>query len=248
MAGGVAGAAGDGDMAGAAGRVIVALDLPEGEALALADMLPRGAWLKVGMTLFYAAGPRIVTELKARGFHVFLDLKLHDIPHQVREASAVLGELGADLLTVHGAGGADMVAAAREGLTRVGAPTKILAVTVLTSMDAAGLEQIGVGRALPDQVRELARASYAAGADGVICSPLEAGNLRGVLGPEALIVTPGVRPAGADIGDQSRVATPGAAVKDGASHVVVGRPITQAADPAAAFEAIAADIRGNNAH
>ena len=166
-------------MAGAAGRVIVALDLPEGEALALADMLPRGAWLKVGMTLFYAAGPRIVTELKARGFHVFLDLKLHDIPHQVRE---------------------------------------------------------------------LARASYAAGADGVICSPLEAGDLRGVLGPEALIVTPGVRPAGADVGDQSRVATPGAAVKDGASHVVVGRPITQAADPAAAFEAIAADIRGNNAH
>lgn len=231
-----------------AGRIIVALDLPEREALALADVLPRGAWLKVGMTLFYAAGPRIVSELKARGFRVFLDLKLHDIPHQVREAAAVLGELGADLLTVHAAGGADMVAAAREGLDRVGAATKILAVTVLTSMDAAGLAQIGVGRLLPDQVRELARGSYAAGADGVVCSPLEARDLRAALGPEALIVTPGVRPAGANAGDQSRVATPGAAIKNGASHVVVGRPITQAADPAAAFEAIAADIRRSDAN
>lgn len=231
-----------------AGRIIVALDLPEREALALADVLPRGAWLKVGMTLFYAAGPRIVSELKARGFRVFLDLKLHDIPHQVREAAAVLGELGADLLTVHAAGGPDMVAAAREGLDRVSAATKILAVTVLTSMDAAGLAQIGVGRLLPDQVRELARGSYAAGADGVVCSPLEARDLRAALGPEALIVTPGVRPAGANAGDQSRVATPGAAIKNGASHVVVGRPITQAADPAAAFEAIAADIRRNDAN
>lgn len=234
--------------AAGAERIIVALDLPEREALALADVLPRGAWLKVGMTLFYAAGPRIVSELKARGFRVFLDLKLHDIPHQVREASAVLGELGADLLTVHGAGGADMVTAAREGLDRAGAATKILAVTVLTSMDAAALAQIGVGRLLPDQVRELARGSYAAGADGVVCSPLEARDLRAALGPEALIVTPGVRPAGANAGDQSRVATPGAAIKNGASHVVVGRPITQAADPAAAFEAIAADIRRNDAN
>ena len=234
--------------AAGAERIIVALDLPEREVLALADALPRGTWLKVGMTAFYAAGPRIVSELKARGFRVFLDLKLHDIPHQVREASAVLGELGAELLTVHVAGGADMVAAAREGLDRAGAATKILAVTVLTSMDAAALAQIGVGRPLPDQVRELARGSYAAGADGVVCSPLEARDLRAALGPEALIVTPGVRPAGANAGDQSRVATPGAAIKNGASHVVVGRPITQSANPVAAFEAIAEDMRRNDAN
>ncbi|QOQ39521.1 orotidine-5'-phosphate decarboxylase [Trueperella pecoris] len=224
-------------------RVIVALDLSEGEALALADTLPRGAWVKVGMTLFYATGPRIVTELKDRGFKVFLDLKLHDIPHQVRQASAVLGRLGADLLTVHAAGGADMIRAAREGLASAGATsTAILAVTVLTSMDEATLASIGVERDLPAQVAALARASYAAGADGVVCSPLEAPHLRGALGPEALIVTPGVRPPGAQLGDQSRVATPAAAVAGGASHVVVGRPITAADEPARAFTAISTDI------
>ncbi|UVJ59976.1 orotidine-5'-phosphate decarboxylase [Trueperella pyogenes] len=224
-------------------RVIVALDLPEGEALALAETLPAGAWVKVGMTLFYAAGPRIVSQLKARGFRVFLDLKLHDIPHQVRQASAVLGGLGADLLTVHAAGGADMVRAAREGLTSAGATsTAILAVTVLTSMDEATLTSIGVARGLPAQVDALARASCAAGADGVVCSPLEAPHLRGALGAQALIVTPGIRPPGAQLGDQSRVATPTAAVAGGASHVVVGRPITAAEDPVGAFAAIAADI------
>lgn len=203
-----------------------------GRTLALADTLPAGAWVKVGMVLFYAAGPRIVSQLKARGFRVFLDLKLHDIPHQVRQASAVLGGLGAD-----------MVRAAREGLTSAGATsTAILAVTVLTSMDEVTLTSIGVARDLPAQVDGLARASWAAGADGVVCSPLEAPHLRGALGAQAFIVTPGVRPPGAQLGDQSRVATPAAAVAGGASHVVVGRPITAAEDSAGAFAAIAADI------
>lgn len=221
-------------------RLIVALDSDASDALALAQALAgHVGWVKVGMTLFYEAGPEIVREFSRMGFQVFIDLKLHDIPHQVEGAARQLGALGAGLLTVHASGGPEMVAAARRGSEEGAAtqglnPPSILAVTVLTSMDDAGLAVIGIGRTAPEQVELLATGATAAGAHGVVCSPEEAGAMRGLLGDAALIVTPGVRPVGADRGDQSRVATPSQAMRSGSSHLVIGRPITAAPDPLAA--------------
>ena len=231
-------------------RVIIALDCSEAEALALADALSgKARFLKVGMTLYYAAGPQIVKTLRERGFKVFIDLKLHDIPHQVRGAAASLSAVGAEMTTVHAQGGVAMMQGAMEGVRSVapdaaaadGRPA-VLGITVLTSMGPEDLEQIGIGRAVDEQVEAMARLVAQAGLDGVVCSPLEAKKMREVLGPEAFIVTPGVRPAGSAIGDQNRVATPAAAIEAGASHIVVGRPITQADDPVAAFEAICAEL------
>lgn len=229
-------------------RVIVALDCDRARALELADELAgRARWVKVGMTLFYAEGPEMVRELKDRGFKVFLDLKFHDIPHQVRGAARSAALAGADLMTAHGLGSAAMLAACREGAEEAaarlgGERPRLLAITVLTSMDADTLAQTGVSRPMAEQVRMLASCAAEAGLSGVVASPQEAGMLRELLGPDALIVTPGVRPLGADKGDQSRVATPREAFDAGASHIVVGRPITQASDPVAAFEAIAAEL------
>ncbi|MCH3943133.1 MAG: orotidine-5'-phosphate decarboxylase [Atopobiaceae bacterium] len=231
-------------------RIIVALDCDHGRAVELAGLLKgRATWLKVGMTLYYASGPAIVEYLKDLGFKVFLDLKLHDIPHQVRGAAESASLTGADLLSVHSLGGADMVRAAREGVQAAalerGVRTKLVAITVLTSMDAESLAQVGIERPVGEEVASLAGLSHEAGVDGVVCSPREAAAMRSALGPKALVVTPGVRPAGSEVADQRRIATPAEAVAAGASHIVVGRPITQSDDPAAAFSAIAHQVEAS---
>lgn len=229
-------------------RVIVALDCDREEALSLADALSGHAkWLKVGMTLYYAEGPSIVREFKECGFKVFLDLKFHDIPHQVRGAARSAASAGADLLSVHGLGAGAMLKAAREGAEEaaeaMGAErAKLVAITVLTSMDEAAMEQIGLTCPIADEAARLAVLAKGSGIDGIVCSPREAAEMRELLGPDALIVTPGVRPAGAELGDQSRVATPAAAISAGASHLVIGRPITGAQDPVAAYEAIVEEL------
>ncbi len=236
------------DRAAAADSVIVALDCSEGRALELADVLsPELAWVKVGMELFYAAGPALVPRMRERGLRVFLDLKLHDIPNTVRAASRELARLGAGMLTVHASGGPAMVAAAREGLDE-GArlaglePPRLLAVTVLTSMDQTQLAAVGVNSPVAEQVARLAGMARANGADGVVCSALEASAMRGLLGPGALVVTPGVRPGGASLDDQTRVATPGSAIRSGSTHLVVGRPVTRSEDPRAAFLGILDEV------
>lgn len=194
-------------------RVIVALDCDRERALELAHELSgHAAWLKVGMTLYYAEGPEIVKTFKDLGFKVFLDLKFHDIPHQVRGAARSASLAGADLLSVHGLGSGAMLAACREGA---------------------------------EEAARLAKLAQANGIDGIVCSPMEAHDMRELLGPDALIVTPGVRPVGAALGDQSRVATPSQAIERGASHIVVGRPITGADDPVAAFDAIVVELVEN---
>lgn len=230
-------------------RVIVALDVPSAEqALALVDgMAASLSWAKVGMELFYAAGAPLVRALKERDLHVFLDLKMHDIPNTVRGASRVLASLGVDMVTIHALGGPKMVEAARaglnEGASMAGLPApKLLAVTILTSMDQEQLEAIGIECSVGEEAGLLASMAYAHGADGVVCSAFEAAALRETLGPDALIVTPGIRPAGADAGDQSRVATPARAIGEGASHLVVGRPVSQAPVPIEALEKICAEV------
>ena len=232
--------------------VIVALDLPRDEALELADSLRgRVAWLKVGMTLFYAEGPAIVARLREKGFDVFVDLKLHDIPHQVAGAAAEIARLGAGMFTVHASGGVAMMRAAVESSRRaaeeVGLPAPcVLGVTVLTSTDAAGLVEIGVARDAAEQVRLLAQLAHTAGVDGVVCSPHEAAEMRELLGEGALVVTPGIRPQWSETGDQARIATPTAALAAGASHLVIGRPITAAPVPAEAVARILSEIEGAN--
>ena len=221
-------------------RIIVALDCSGEEALAIARSLQgRAAWLKVGMTLYYQEGPQIITKLKDMGFNVFVDLKFHDIPHQVYGAATSVARAGADMFTLHTIGGLEMMRSAVDGLIEAGRPDVItLGITVLTSMSEEDLELTGVTRSLPDQVRTLAQQAQTAGLTGVVASPQEAAMLRKELGREAYIVTPGVRPVGASLDDQSRVATPRQAFDNGASHLVIGRPITAAADPAEAFESI----------
>ena len=229
-------------------RIIVALDCDRERALELADELQgRAVWLKVGMTLFYAEGPDIVREFKRRGFKVFLDLKFHDIPHQVRGAARSAALAGADLLSVHGLGSGPMLAACREGAEEAAAISgerpRLVAITVLTSMDQDALASIGISDPISVEAIRLATLASENGIDGVVCSPHEASRMRSILGgPKALVVTPGVRPAGAALGDQSRVATPASAINAGASHIVVGRPITGAEDPLTAYEAIVAEL------
>ncbi len=231
-------------------RIIVALDVDSGHgALSLARQLQGHArWLKVGMTLFYAEGPAVVHAVRELGFEVFVDLKLHDIPHQVRGAARSLASLGAGMVTAHASGGEAMVHAAvdgcAEGAARAGlAPPAVLAITVLTSTDDVTLASIGVSRTAAEQVELLGGLARQAGASGVVCSPLEADRMRALWGDGALIVTPGVRPAGSEAGDQARIATPAEAFIAGASHVVIGRPVTAAADPVAAFEAIVSETQ-----
>ena len=230
-------------------RIIIALDCGRDEAVALAEKLRgRARWVKVGMTLYYACGPSIVAAFKQRGFKVFLDLKLHDIPFQIEGAAKSAALTGADMITMHTQGGQAMLEAAQRGVNAAaaersdGAAAVTLGITVLTSMDQAALEQIGIERTPAEQVALLASVAKEAGISGVVASPQEAKMLREILGPRAYIVTPGVRPAGADKFDQNRVATPAEAFENGASHIVIGRPITRAEDPAAAFDAIALKI------
>lgn len=226
----------------------VALDLSREDALELCGRLENHVgWMKVGMTLFYAEGPEIVAACKELGYKVFLDLKLHDIPHQVKGAARAAALAGADLLTVHALGGSEMIAAAREGVEEAQAQTgaertKIVAVTVLTSMDEAALAEVGIRESAAQEVETLARMAVSSGADGIVCSPVEVERMREVLGEEAWIVCPGVRPQGSDAGDQKRVATPAKAIADGATLLVVGRPITQADDPVRACDGIVSEV------
>lgn len=228
--------------------IIIALDCDRETALGLANRLAgRATWVKVGMTLFYRYGPSIVDDLRVRGLRVFLDLKLHDIPFQVRGAAFSASLSGADILSIHGLGGAAMVAEARAGVEEAAAErgearTRLVAISVLTSMDADALASIGIDAPMVDEVARLSSLSVRAGSDGVVCSPKEAAQMRALLGPEALIVCPGVRPAGSDVGDQRRVSMPAAAIGAGASKLVIGRPITHASDPVAAFEGIVAEL------
>jgi orotidine-5'-phosphate decarboxylase len=238
-------------------RLIVALDFPSSDAaMDLVDRL-QGAcrWFKVGMELYYAAGNQILDRLRERGFEVFLDLKLHDIPNTVAGAVRAVAGTGASLLTVHAGGGERMMRAAAQAADRPGAP-RLLAVTVLTSMDAAELRAVGVvgdageggsreaGGVVETQVLRLARLARAAGIHGLVCSAEEVAAVREAMGPEALLVVPGIRPAGTGSSDdQSRVASAAQAIARGASKLVVGRPIAQAPDPARAAAGILAEIR-----
>jgi orotidine-5'-phosphate decarboxylase len=224
-------------------RLVVALDLPSRqEALKLVDRLGQTCqWFKVGMELYYAAGNSIVQQLRDRGFDIFLDLKLHDIPNTVAGAVRSATRAGASLLTIHASGGAAMMDAAAEAASAPGSP-RLLAVTVLTSMDANQLAGIGVTASPAEQVLRLARLAQASGIDGMVCSPEEVDLLRKETGPDTLLVIPGIRPAGSDIEDQKRIATPAQAITHGASILVVGRPITRAPDPAEAARAILQEI------
>jgi len=224
-------------------RLAVALDLPDAkQALTLVDALDGTCqWFKVGMELYYAAGNSFVQELRRRGFDVFLDLKLHDIPNTVAGAVRSAAQAGASLLTVHACGGGAMLQAAAEAATVPGAP-KLLAVTVLTSMDASELSRIGVVGTPAEQVLRLAKLAKSSGIDGMVCSAEEVGTLRTEWGPQTMLVVPGIRPAGAATEDQRRIATPATAIAQGASMLVVGRPITTAKDPAAAAQAILEEI------
>ncbi len=223
-------------------RLIVALDVPKADAArVLVDRLSgRVGLFKVGNQLFTAAGPELVREIVGRGEKVFLDLKYHDIPNTVAGAVASASRLGVSLVDVHGLGGRAMMEAAVGALPAMG--TRLLAITILTSHDDETLDEIGVNGSVVESVRRLAELAKDAGTDGVVASPQEVGMIREACGRDFLIVTPGIRPAGAAPGDQARPATPAAALSAGADYLVVGRPITEAADPGAAADAIVAEM------
>lgn len=228
-------------------RVIVALDYPDAKsALALvARLTPQLCRLKVGKELFTAAGPQLVEALVAHGYDVFLDLKYHDIPNTVAAACRAAAALGVWMLNVHALGGSAMMEAAREAVS--GSPDmKLIAVTLLTSMGEADMREIGLSDSPQDAVLRLARLAQRSGLHGVVCSGLEARLLREALGREFNLVTPGIRPASSD-DDQKRVLTPAEAIAEGAHYLVIGRPITKAADPGAALEKINMDIGGTAA-
>ncbi len=225
-------------------RIIVALDYPDAApALALAERLDPGLCkLKVGKELFVAAGPQLVQTLVDRGYQVFLDLKFHDIPNTVAQACKAAARLGVWMLNVHASGGPAMMRAAREALEATHPRPRLIAVTVLTSLSRPDLAAIGLDLPPEDQVLRLARLSHAVGLDGVVCSALEAERLRRELGPDFLLVTPGIRPVGSAGDDQQRVLTPIQALRAGADYLVVGRPITRAPDPVAALQTMHAEI------
>jgi orotidine-5'-phosphate decarboxylase len=225
-------------------RLIVALDVPDAASAArLVDRLEGTCtWFKVGLELFVAAGPAVLEPLLKRGHSIFLDLKFHDIPNTVAGAVRSAAGLGAKMMTVHAAGGPAMLEAARIALEGIANPPELLAVTMLTSMDAIQTGAIGLERSPAEQVELLARMGLAARMRGFVCSPQEVGAVRALTGPGGILVVPGIRPAGAAAGDQKRIATPGETLRAGASYLVVGRPITQAADPAAAAQAILAEM------
>jgi orotidine-5'-phosphate decarboxylase len=226
-------------------RIIVALDFADTRtALACAARLPPGRCrVKVGKELYTGAGPAIVEALHERGFDVFLDLKFHDIPNTVAGACRAAASLGCWMLNVHASGGRAMLEAARGAIESARPRPRLIAVTVLTSLDAAQLRELGIADPPAVHAERLARLARAAGLDGVVASAAEAASLRACCGPGFLLVTPGIRPAGADADDQKRVATPASAIGDGADYLVIGRPITGAPDPARALEDIESSIR-----
>ena len=229
-------------------RLVVAADSSEREKLlALAERLrPAVGMLKIGLEAFTACGPDLVREVRGLGMPVFLDLKLHDIPNTVERAAANAARLGVQLLTVHAGGGEAMLRAAVAGATAgvpAGlAPPVVLAVTVLTSLDDAALEALQMPGTAGERVRAWADLAHRAGCGGIVCSPHEVAAMRAAHGPDFVLLSPGIRPAGGAAGDQKRVATPRAAVEAGATYLVVGRPITEAPDPLAAAEAILVEM------
>jgi orotidine-5'-phosphate decarboxylase len=221
-------------------RLIVALDVPSAaEAAHLVNRLERSCqWFKVGLELFVAAGPAVLEQWVARGHSIFLDLKFCDIPNTVAGAVRSAATLGVRMMTVHASGGPAMLRAARAALDGLENPPELLSVTMLTSMDQAQVNAVGLERSPAEQVELLTRMGLEAGIRGFVCSPREVASLRVLTGPEGVLVIPGIRPAGTQTGDQKRIATPADALRQGASYLVVGRPITQAADPAEAAHAI----------
>lgn len=220
-------------------RPIIALDFPSFEAIKeFLALFPaeESLYLKVGMELYYAAGPEIVSYLKGLGHSVFLDLKLHDIPNTVKSAMKVLSQLGVDMTNVHAAGGVEMMKAAREGL---GSQAKLIAVTQLTSTSEAQMQEFqNIQTSLQESVIYYAKKTAEAGLDGVVCSAQEVQVIKQATNPDFICLTPGIRPAGAAVGDQKRVMTPADAYQIGSDYIVVGRPITQAEDPVAAYHTI----------
>lgn len=225
-------------------KLIVALDFPSAQdAFELVARLEGSChWFKVGLELYLATGNSVIEALLKRGHSVFLDLKLHDIPNTVAGAVRSVASLGAGLLTVHASGGPAMLAAAQEAAASIPGAPKLLAVTVLTSMDQFQLAATGISQAPSSQVLILGRMAAAAGIPNFVCSPEELSALRPVAGQAGVLVAPGIRPAGADIGDQKRIATPASAIAAGADYLVVGRPITRARDPRAAAQEILDEI------
>ncbi|HRZ11287.1 MAG TPA: orotidine-5'-phosphate decarboxylase [Kiritimatiellia bacterium] len=225
-------------------QLIVALDVAgTAEALALVDRLPPEAnWYKIGLELFCAEGPAIVQAVRARGKNVFLDLKLHDIPRTVERAVLSAAKSGAGMLTVHACGGRVMLKAAADAARRCPRPPLLVAVTTLTSLDQRDLAELGIARDPQVHVMAMADMALKQGVNGLVCSPQEVEGLRARFGARAVLVTPGIRPAGSDPGDQKRVATPLTAVRAGADFLVVGRPILEAPDPAAAARSILKEI------
>lgn len=220
--------------------VIIACDFAgEKEALEFLDLFrDKKPYVKIGMELFYSAGPNIVKEIKKRGHKIFLDLKLHDIPNTVKKSMAVLSGLEVDMCNLHAAGTKAMMQAALEGLTRPdGTRPLLIAVTQLTSTDEERMrKELLIDKPIDEVVMHYAKNAADAGLDGVVCSPLEAGKVKSVCGEKFMTVTPGVRFADGDVGDQKRVTTPADAKKLGSDYIVVGRPITQADDPVKAYE------------
>lgn len=225
-------------------ELILALDVPTREAATpiLRQLQGRLRWVKIGLQLFTAYGPGYVREVADLGYDIFLDLKLHDIPNTVAKAVESLGPLPIRMLTLHTAGGGEMMRAAAAAQQRTNPDLVLLGVTVLTSMDAAGLQEIGVSAAPADQVARLGRLAADAGLRGLVCSPLEVALLRRTLPPALQLVTPGIRPASDAAGDQKRIMTPAAAARAGSTHIVVGRPILAAPDPLAATQAILGEL------
>lgn len=226
-------------------RIVVAMDYDNAEScVAMAERLdPKLCRLKVGKELFTVAGPQVVEALMARGFEVFLDLKFHDIPNTTAKAVKAAAELGVWMVNVHASGGERMMLAAREQLDKVSGPSPLLiAVTVLTSMERQDLRAVGLDVEPQEQVLNLARLTQQAGLDGVVCSAQEVAMLRAKLGEAFALVTPGIRPQNSAADDQRRIVTPGDAIAMGSSYLVVGRPITQSADPVLACESIVAEI------
>ena len=226
-------------------KIIVALDYANAQgALALVEQLhPSQCKLKVGKELFTAAGPALVEKLVAKDFNVFLDLKFHDIPNTVAKACKAASDLGVWMLNVHASGGRTMMQAALEGVDQSNANPYLIAVTVLTSMNQASLTEIGIQASIEAQVLKLATLTQTAGLHGVVCSAQEASLLRKQVKTDFLLVTPGIRPANTSQDDQSRIVTPADALAQGASYLVIGRPVTQAAEPAQALADIVASMR-----
>lgn len=221
-------------------KIVVALDYADAQsALSLVNQLdPTLCKLKVGKELFTSAGPLLVEQLVAKDFKVFLDLKFHDIPNTVAKACEAASNLGVWMLNVHASGGSAMMESALEGISKSTHSPYLIAVTVLTSMSQANLDELGVRNSIEGQVEKLASLTEQSGLHGVVCSAMEAERLRAVVKSDFLLVTPGIRPANASADDQTRIMTPNKALSMGADYLVIGRPITQAEDPLAALHAI----------